>query len=135
MRLRSLLAVAAGCTLAASSVRAAATVSSPPPNVTRLAVHTPRPEYPPDAVDRGIAGHGVFLLRVDIQSGRVTQVIVGLSTGSRTLDAAAIRAFSQWRFRPGAVPYRKITSVHMSPAQGAGETLVKVPIDFAFPKA
>jgi TonB family protein len=115
------------CTLLSSR---AATVSPPPPDVTRLVAHAPMPDYPSEAVERHIAGHGVFLLRVHIPSGRVTQVIVGLSTGTRILDAAAIQAFQQWRFKRGAVPYRKITSVHMSPPQKADETLVKVPVTF-----
>ncbi len=112
------------------SLAAAGTVSPPPPNVTRLVVHAPRPEYPERAVQRGTAGTGVYLLRVQIKSGAVTQVIVGQSAGHGPLDAAAIKALRTWRFKPGAVPYRKITSVPLSPPQTNQETLVKVPVTF-----
>jgi protein TonB len=112
------------------SLAAAGTVSPPPPNVTRLVVHAPSPEYPEGAVQRGTAGTGVYLLRVQIKSGAVTQVIVGQSAGHGPLDAAAIKALRTWRFKPGAVPYRKITSVPLSPPQINQETLVKVPVAF-----
>ena len=46
------------------------------------------------------------------------------------LDAAAVQTLLQWRFKPGAVPYRKITSVQMSPPQTKEETLIKVPVTF-----
>ena len=108
----------------------AGTVSPPPPDVTRLVVHAPPPEYPEGAVQRGTAGTGVYLLRVQIKSGVVTQVIVGHTAGHRPLDAAAIKALSTWRFKPGAVLYRKITSVPLSPPQTNQETLVKVPVTF-----
>jgi protein TonB len=113
-----------------TSLAAAGTVSPPPPNVTRLVVHAPPPEYPDGAVQRGTAGTGVYLLRVQIKSGTVTQVIVGQSAGHGSLDAAAIKALRTWRFKPGAVPYRKITSVPLSPPQTNQETLVKVPVTF-----
>jgi protein TonB len=112
------------------SLAAAGTVSPPPPNVTRLVIHAPPPQYPEDAVQRGTTGTGVYLLRVQIKSGAVTQVIVGQSAGHGPLDAAAIKALRTWRFKPGAVPYRKITSVPMSPPQSNQETLVKVPVTF-----
>jgi TonB family protein len=109
---------------------AAATVSPPPPDVTRLVVHAPRPEYPERAVQRGAVGTGVYLLRVQIKSGVVTQVIVGRSAGHGPLDAAAVKTLRTWRFKPGAVPYRKITSIPLSPPQTKNETLVKVPVTF-----
>jgi protein TonB len=112
------------------SLAAAGTVSPPPPDVTRLVVHAPRPEYPERAVQRGTAGTGVYLLRVQLKSGAVTQVIVGQSAGHGSLDAAAVKALRTWRFKPGAVPYRKITSVPLSPPQTQQETLVKVPVTF-----
>jgi hypothetical protein len=36
-------------------------------------------------------GTGIFLMRVHIPSGRVTQVIVGRGTGHKMLDAAAVK--------------------------------------------
>jgi protein TonB len=112
------------------SLAPAGTVSPPPPNVTRLIVHAPPPKYPEGAVQPGTSGTGVYLLRVQIKSGAVTQVIVGQSAGHGPLDAAAVKALRTWRFKPGAVPYRKITSVPLSPPQTDQETLVKVPVTF-----
>ena len=114
-----------------ASFAATGTVSSPPPDVTRLVVYAPRPEYPADAIQRGRSGTGIYLMRVQIKSGAVTQVFVGRSAGDRSLDAAAVKALLTWRFKPGAVPYRKITSVPLSPPQTEKETLVKLPMTFA----
>jgi TonB family protein len=67
-----------------------------------------RPEYPFEARSRHVSGSGVLVLHVDRVSGKVTSVTVQKSTGSKLLDDAGIRAFSQWRFRPGAVKTDKI---------------------------
>jgi len=111
--------------LAVTSLAAAVIVSLP-----RDAIYAPQPKYPVEALSRGIGGSGVFLLRVHIPTGRVKQVIVGYTTGSQMLDTAAGQALLQWRFKPGAVPYRKISSVRMSPPQTKEETLLKVPVTF-----
>src|SRR5712691_4685321 len=94
---------------------AAPTVSAPPPNVTGLVTHAPQPDYPADALQRHASGAGVFLLRTQITSGRVTQVVIGRTTGDRSLDNAAVKALSQWRFKPGALTHRKIRSVQLQP--------------------
>jgi periplasmic protein TonB len=47
-------------------------------------------------------GRGVFHLTVDAQTGLVRDVTVRQSTGYSTLDAAAVAALKQWRFRPGS---------------------------------
>ena len=113
-----------------TSFAATGTVSPPPPDVTRLVVHAPAPEYPANSVRYHSADTGIYLLRVQIRSGAVTQVLVGRSAGYTAFDAAAVKALLKWRFKPGAVPYRKITSVPMSPPQNKQETLVKVPVTF-----
>jgi TonB family protein len=109
---------------------ATGTVSPPPPDVTRLVVHAPAPAYPADVVHYHAADVGIYLLRVQIKSGAVTQVLIGRSAGDRAFDAAAVKTLLTWRFKPGAVPYRKITSIHMAPPQTDRETLVKVPVTF-----
>jgi TonB family protein len=129
MRPHFIYASIAALLLAVSSARAAG-VESPPPDVTRLLIHAPQPEYPPEARTRHIAGSGVFLLRVHIPSGRVTQVLIGRTTDSRALDAAAVKALLQWRFKPGAVPYREITRPRLSPPQTKKETLILLPMSF-----
>src|SRR5438128_11852391 len=46
-------------------------------------------------------GRGVFHLTLDAQTGFVRDISVRRSTGYSTLDAAAVAALRQWRFRPG----------------------------------
>jgi TonB family protein len=130
MRPQYILAAISACSLAAASQVTAGVVLSPPPDISGLVIDAPTPEYPDDFQRRRIGGTGVFLLRVQIKSGRVSQVLIGQSTGAPPLDAFAVKALRAWRFKPGAVPYRKITSVRMSPPQTEGETLVKVPVMF-----
>jgi TonB family protein len=125
-----ILAVIAGWGIAGTSLAKTDNVSSLPADVTRMVVYAPLPEYPDDFRRRSIRGTGVFLLRVQIKSGRVTQVLIGQSTGAPPLDVFAVKALRTWRFKPGAVPYRKIASLRMSPPQTPDETLVKVPLTF-----
>jgi len=112
----------------------AAQVNAPLPPDAALAIYAPRPKYPVEALGRRIAGSGIFLLRVHIPTGRVKQVIVRNTTGSPMLDNVAVQTLLQWRFKPGAVPYRKISSVRMSPPQTKEDTLIGVPVTFV-PKA
>ena len=94
--------------LTCSSGIAASSASTLPPDVSKLAVHTPQPEYPVAARQRHVTGSGFFVLYVDRASGRVAQVEVKRSTGDQILDAAAVHALRQWRFRSGGVlPSRK----------------------------
>ena len=49
---------------------------------------------------RSASGSGLFVLIIDRETGKVTQVTTVLSTGQKVLDDAAISAFSRWRFKP-----------------------------------
>jgi TonB family protein len=64
---------------------------------------SPRPEYPREARRAKVTGVGVYILHVDKNSGAVTRVDIETSTDSKLLDACATTAFSQWRFKPGAL--------------------------------
>jgi TonB family protein len=94
------------------------------------ATFRPTPEYPFAARAAQITGSGVFVLRVHIKTGSVTQVILGLSTGSAFLDRAAAKALIQWRFKPGSAPYVELHSIRVVPPQTKEETFVKVPVTF-----
>jgi len=98
--------------------------SWPPPSVRAVVEYAPKPGPQP-----GLHGSGVFIVRVHIPSGRVTDVVVAYSTGSDWLDRSAVAALRRWRFKPGAAPYHK-ASVSVSPPQTKQDTFVKIPITF-----
>ena len=94
-------------------------------------LNAPDPEYPLEAKQRHERGSGVFLLRVTIHSGRVTQVIVARSCGYKSLDDAAVRGFLQWRFKPDVLVHRDIHKPRLTPPVSVGECLVLVPLTFS----
>ncbi len=93
-------------------------------------IEAPKPENPCEGQRRQPHGTGTFLLRTNIQSGRVTQVIAGQTTGDGLLDAAAIRALRQWRFKPGVLVHRDIHKPRLNPPISKEECLVLVPVTF-----
>src|SRR5205807_5645400 len=90
-------------------------------------IEAPKPQDPYEGQRRRPHGTGAFLLRTIIQSGRVTQVIVGQSTGDTLLDAAAVKALRQWRFKPGVLVHRDIHKPRLNPPISKEECLVLVP--------
>ena len=66
----------------------------------KLAIRSPRPEYPLEARQKKITGSGVVLVRVT-SAGIVSSATMFQSTGSPILDRAATSGFKHWRFRPG----------------------------------
>jgi TonB family protein len=120
MRLVFLATLFSFCVAASSSFAE----SWPPRNVAGVVEYAPKPGPQP-----GLHGSGVFVLRIHIPSGRVTDVAVALSTGSVWLDRSAVAALRRWRFKPDATPYHKAL-VKISPPQTRDETFVKVPIPF-----
>jgi len=128
MRIYYLLAIVVAASFAHGAF--ASGIVAVPPNVQRLVVRAFAPDYPAQARRLGRGGTGIYLLRVQIKSGFVTQVLVGRSAGDSSLDRAAVKALLRWRFKSGAFPYRKITSVPLSPPQTEKETLVKLPMTF-----
>jgi len=77
-------------------------------SATALAIYAPRPNYPSEARSQRITGSGVCVVSVDPRNGSVTEASMAQSTGDPRLDNAAIRAFRQWRFKPGTVSKVKI---------------------------
>ena len=73
-----------------------------------LAIYAPRPDYPSEARSQRVTGSGVCVVSVDPRNGIVTEASMAQSTGDPRLDNAAIRAFRQWRFKPGTVSKVKI---------------------------
>jgi TonB family protein len=79
--------------------------SSAEQKVKALAIVAPPPHYPVDSQGRHPIGRGVVLMHIDTRTGWVISAKMQQSTGNKLLDAAAIAAFSHWRFRPGTVAY------------------------------
>ena len=63
----------------------------------------PRPMKPAEALRQRLAGTGVFVIDMDISTGRAKSVKVVQSTGHKSLDRATVQALKKWRFTPGAV--------------------------------
>jgi TonB family protein len=63
-----------------------------------------RPEYPLEARGNRIQGSGVFILNISHQTGRVDSITIKKSTRHKILDAAAMKAFITYRFKPGTPP-------------------------------
>jgi protein TonB len=63
------------------------------------ALRADRPEYPEDARRRSEEGSVTCRLTID-RNGRVIEVEIVQSSGSRSLDQAAVRALKRWRFEP-----------------------------------
>jgi protein TonB len=59
-------------------------------------------KYPPVAKAKWIMGAGVVRMKVRTD-GSLERVEIGQSSASPILDAAAVDACKQWRFKPGAV--------------------------------
>jgi TonB family protein len=64
-------------------------------------IYAPRPQYPYEARKRHIIGSGLLRMTLDLRTGGVVKVTMIKSTGSAILDNACLRAFGQWRFKPG----------------------------------
>jgi TonB family protein len=74
----------------------------------RDAVFVPHPQYPyqswsrdPVQWTRDLKGNGLYRLNIDLNTGKVSQVTIIKSTGSKILDTASTDAFKRWVFRPG----------------------------------
>jgi TonB family protein len=70
------------------------------------------PEYPPEAEKNHLTGTGMALLKIDQRTGKVVRVVMYISTGEPILDQAAIKALSQWQFKPGTDKSRKVPIVY-----------------------
>jgi hypothetical protein len=97
----------------------------------KFAIYTPKPQYPPEAVARHLSASGIFVIRVHVKTGLVVSGWPSQGTGSPLLDSAAIRAFSQWRFKPGALTPIGVVAPELHESFGKEDALLLVPITFA----
>jgi TonB family protein len=93
----------------------------------QLKLYAPQPEYPFEAQRRHITGSGIFRLRVQIQTGSVTAVEVGRSTGSAILDKSAVDACRRWRFKP---PLLRQLQRRGDPSDTSAEIVLMLPVTF-----
>src|SRR5437763_15969437 len=123
----------AGILLSIGMVVAFDCAASRPPTIEQIeswVTARPAPEYPADALRRGEAGAGVVTLHFNIKTGTVRTIQLTQSTGHRTLDAAAIRAFRQWRFKAGALPPIRNLNRESTKPFANEDFVVKVPFTF-----
>jgi periplasmic protein TonB len=93
-------------------------VRAPRPPVPPAYRDTPLPAYPPAAREQGT--EGVVLLNVQVGSdGRVAEIRVKASSGSRLLDDSAVAAVKTWTFVPARQGARAV------------ESWVEIPVRFA----
>jgi hypothetical protein len=97
----------------------------------KFAIYTPKPQYPAEAVARHITASGIFIIRVHVKTGLVVSAWASSQgTGSSLLDSAAIRAFSDWRFKPGALTPIGVVAPQLHYSFGKEDALLLVPITF-----
>jgi TonB family protein len=73
--------------------------------VLRYAV---KPQYSLEARRTRVSGTGIFELRFDYESGRLTAIDIVLSTGNRVLDHDAINGLKEWKAKPRSIRVMRI---------------------------
>ena len=79
------------------------------------AISEPKPAYPTDMKNHHIGGSGVFVLHVDVKTGKVRDVEVEKSTGRNELDTSALFALRHWRFLPNTTADKVRIPITFSP--------------------
>jgi TonB family protein len=83
--------------------------------VKKVAVYTPKPDYPDSLRRKHIGGRGVFVAHVDTSTGLVSSVSVRQSTGVPELDHICKDTFMRWRFIPHVVQPNVVIPIRFSP--------------------
>ena len=94
-------------------------------------VARPSPQYPSEALARREAGSGVIKLHFKVRTGAVRTAEVAQSTGYKTLDAAALSAFRQWRFKAGVLPSIRSFNPNTKEPFADEDFVAKIPFTFA----
>jgi protein TonB len=109
---------------------ASSSAPRPPHLGDGVLIEAPIPEYPDRAREKHMHANGAYYLRVNITTGRVTQVMVAHSTGSAWLEDAALKALRQWRFKPGVLVHHDVRKPLLKPPIAKDECLFMVPVSF-----
>jgi TonB family protein len=96
-----------------------------PPDVKKWVIHRVLPRCPVAARARGATGTGIFVTRVQVKS-----VDIARTTGDSDLDAAAVTALRQWRFKPMVLPPIKHIFPHWKDPFENEDSLVRTPVTF-----
>ena len=67
-----------------------------------IILNAPEPDFPASTTMRQL-GQGVYRLVINPKTGMADEVKVLQSSSTRKLDAAAVMAFMQWKFKPGSI--------------------------------
>jgi TonB family protein len=91
-------------------------------------LNSPRPGYPAQSIVQNHVGAGIFILTLR-PDGTVSNVTVAKSIGYAELDESGVKAFSQWRFKPGVAKHVEIPLrfVMQHPYVHAGYDIVYYP--------
>ena len=68
-----------------------------------MVVYAPKPNYPEPARRHRQMGKGVFVLNVNVNTGRVTSIKIEQRIGYQILDNACLRTLINWQFKPNTV--------------------------------
>ena len=117
--------------LATSSESVAAERVVVAPDAQQRVIHMVQPRYPAAALERRATGAGIFVMRVQIKTGLVKSVDVARTTGHADLDAAAVAALLQWRFKRGVLPPIKQILPHWKDRFETEDSLIKTPVRFS----
>ena len=93
----ALAGMIASCLLAGCDAPQPAAPVAPPTQV--VAVDTPPPDYPLEVACQGLGGKVELFVTIGTE-GTVTRAETRQSSGQPALDAAALEAVRDWRFRP-----------------------------------
>jgi TonB family protein len=93
-------------------------------------IFAPQPAYPESARVSRIQGSGYFKLIVRVRTGRIQRIVIFRSTGNSMLDAAAVQALRQWRFKPGVLPSIRQLYPPTKEPDADKDACVLVPISF-----
>lgn len=79
--------------------------------VDQVSPRVTQPEYPTDAQARGVDGTVTLLAHVD-SSGWMCAVVLAVSSGTPSLDQAAVETAAQWRLRPATNAGRPVEGLY-----------------------
>jgi protein TonB len=97
--LRGVLCISAVLLAAGCSQQPGAEAPAAPASTELTALETPPPQYPMDAACNGNGGTSTLKVTVGTE-GTPTDVTVFRSSGSASLDDAAVAAVKTWKFKP-----------------------------------